>query len=98
MFMLGEGFDVGAAGAHGSGLGVLGGVELSRDVIGLGGRGAEVVPDAVEVDALAALHETLLVEAPEGEVPEAVVPGDVVPAGGGGPGCVHDPQAFGPLW
>ena len=58
------------------------------------GTGAEVVPDAVEIDALAALDEALFVGAPEGEVPEAVVFDDVVPGGDAGEGSVHDDEAL----
>lgn len=91
--VLGEGFEVLETSVHGSGFGVLGGVELSRGFVGLGGAGAEVVPDAVEVDALAALYEAVFVGTPEGEVPEPVVFDDVVPGRDAGEGRVHDDEA-----
>ena len=82
-------------GSHRSGLGVLRGVELSRGLFGLGGwGGAEVVPDAVEVDALATLDETLFVGAPVGEVPEAVVFDDFVPGWDAGDRGVHDDESL----
>jgi hypothetical protein len=39
----------------------------------------ELVPDPVEVDALAALYQAFLIRPPEGEVPEGVAPGDLLP-------------------
>ncbi len=92
--ILREGFEVSEARAHGAGFGVLGGVELSRRFVGLCGTGAEVIPDAVEIDALAALHETLFLRTPEGEVPELVVFYDVVPGGDARQRSVHDDQTL----
>ena len=68
-YVLREGFEVFEAGMHGSGFGVLRSVELACEFVGLSGSGAEIVPNAVEVDALAALDEAVFVGAPKGEVP-----------------------------
>ncbi len=92
--VLGKGLEVLEAGVHGPGLGVLGGVKGAGGFVGLPGVAGEVVPDAVEVDALAAGDEAVLVRALEREVPEAMVLDDVVPRGNAGDGSVHDDEAL----
>jgi len=46
------------------------------DPLGVSGQ---LVPEAIEVDALSALHQTLLVRTPEIEVPQHRAANDVVP-------------------
>src|SRR5271170_827209 len=94
LYVLGKGLELSEAGSHGAGFGVLCSIEFSRCFIGLAGAGTEVVPDAVEIDALAALHEAFFIDAPKGEVPEAVVFDDVVPWCDAGEGSVHDDEAL----
>src|SRR6202041_3747425 len=56
------------------------------------GVSRQLVPEAIEVDALPALHQTLLVRTPEIEVPEHRAASDVVPIAYSGQRCIdHHP-------
>ena len=48
----------------------------------------QLVPEAIEVDALPALHQTLLVRTPKIEVPQRRVTNDVVPVADSGERCI----------
>jgi hypothetical protein len=54
----------------------------------------QLVPEAIEVDAFPALHQTLLVRTPEVEVPQRRVTNDVVPVTDSGQRCIdHHPTS-----
>ncbi len=58
--------------------------------------GRELVPEAVEVDPLAALHEPFHVRAAEAEVPEQRVLQNLVPGADAGDRRVHQDQMADP--
>src|SRR5580698_3173503 len=54
---------------HGARLGILRGIIRTRSLVRLGGIAGEIVPDAIEIDALASLYQPLGIRSVEGEVP-----------------------------
>ncbi len=74
-----EGGELAEAGPHAALRGVESGVVLTRGLGKMRGVGGELVPEAVEVDALAARDEALHVGAAEPEMPEQRVFQDLVP-------------------
>src|SRR5260221_1834803 len=71
---------------------VQGSIVLPRIFIDPVGVSGQLVPEAIEVDTLPALHQTLLVRTPEIEVPQHRVASDVVPIAYSGQRCIdHHP-------
>src|SRR3979409_2551035 len=71
---------------------VQGSIVLPRIFIDPPGITGQLVPEAIEVDALPALHQTLLVRTPEIEVPQHRAASDVVPIAYSGQRCIdHHP-------
>ena len=71
---------------------VQGSIVLPRIFIDPLGVSGQLVPEAIEVDALPALHQTLLVRTPEIEVPQHRAASDVVPIAYSGQRCIdHHP-------
>src|SRR5438034_8802198 len=73
---------------------VQGSIVLPRIFIDPLGVSGQLVPEAIEVDALPALHQTLLVRTPEIEVPQHRAASDVVPIAYSGQRCIdhHPPR------
>jgi hypothetical protein len=88
----GKGGKLCEARSHPSGHSISGGEELSRGFIRLARIAGEVIPDAVEVNALPACHQALCIRSVEVEVPHAGVLQDLVPGLDAGNRSVHDNQ------
>src|SRR5882672_7290297 len=67
---------------------------VSSDPLGISGQ---LVPKAIEVDALPALYQTLFVRAPEVEVPQHRAANDVVPIAYSGQRCIDHHPARDPV-
>src|SRR4029077_21248102 len=74
-----EGFELLEAGVHRARLGIKLRIVRAGRVIEFFRIGRKLVPEAIEVDALASLYEALGIRAPEREMPERMAPNDILP-------------------
>jgi hypothetical protein len=74
-----EGLELFEAGVHRAGPGIERGVMLARLFVEILGIGGEFVPEAVEIDPLAAFHQPFRIRSVEREMPQRVIADDVVP-------------------
>src|SRR5215469_14703842 len=92
--VLGESCELSKTGAHSAGLGVGRCKEVSGGFIRLAAVAREVIPDTVEIDALAASDKPLCVGAVKMEMPDAGIEQDFIPRLNSGDRSVHYDEAF----
>src|SRR5437868_5615257 len=89
LYVLGKRGELGEASSHSAWLRISGGKEISGRVVRLGGIASEVIPNPIEVDTLAASHESFGIRAVKIEMPNSGVQQNLLPRFDAWNRCVH---------